>query len=170
MQRRTLLGLGMAGAAVVSLAGVGAAWLHEPALRDGRLLPPGRKVFRAVANAVLDGSLPDAIEDRGAALDDHLKRMDTTLAGLPVQMQDELGTLLAVLDWAPLRLALASLSSAWDVATISEVERALQSMRTSSSMLRRQAYGALRDLTHAAYFSEPSTWVLLHYPGPGALA
>ena len=170
MQRRTLLGLGMAAAAVVSLVGAGAAWLHDPAWRDGRLLRSGREVLRAVANAVLDGSLPDATEERSAALDNHLQRMETTIAALPVHMQEELGTLLAVLASAPLRRIVVGLAAPWDVAPISEAQRALQSMRTSSSMLRRQAYGALRDLTHAAYFVEPSTWVLLHYPGPRALA
>ena len=169
MQRRTLLGLSMAGAAVASLLGAGAAWLHEPAWRDGQLLPSGREVLRAVANAVLDGSLPEAPKERSAALDNHLQRMDAAIAGLPAHLQDELGTLLSLLAVAPLRRALTGLSSPWDSASVSDVQQALQSMRTSSLMLRRQAYGALRDLTHAAYFVDASTWPLLHYPGPRVL-
>jgi hypothetical protein len=43
-------------------------------------------------------------------------------------------------------------------------------MRQSSLLLRRQAYGALRDLTHAAYFADATTWPLLRYPGPRTLA
>ena len=54
-------------------------------------------------------------------------------------------------------------------ASIGEVQAALESMRASSLMVRRQAYGALRDLTHAAYFSDPSTWTSLRYPGPRAI-
>jgi hypothetical protein len=170
MQRRTLLGLGAAGAALFSLAGVGVAWMHEPAWRDGRLLPAGRIVLRAVANAVLDGSLPEPEPARAAALDDHLQRMESTLGGMPAHVQDEVATLLALLAMPPVRLALACLSSPWDTATTAAVQSSLQSMRVSTVMLRRQAYGALRDLTHAGYFADPATWPRLGYPGPKALA
>jgi hypothetical protein len=170
MQRRTLLGLGVAGAAVVSLVGVGAAWMHEPAWGKGRLLPPGRDVLRAVANAVLDGSLPEAHGDRGVALEDHLRRVQTTVAGMPAHVQDELGTLLSLLSMAPLRRTLAGLPVPWNEASVAQVQTALQSMRSSTLMLRRQAYGALRDLTHAAYFADPATWPLMRYPGPRTIA
>jgi hypothetical protein len=170
MQRRTLLGLGMAGAAALSLVGVGASWLQEPAWHNGRLLPLGLEVFRAVANAVLDGSLPEQPIAREAALDLHLQRMEKTLNGLPVHVQDEVAMLLGLLSVAPLRRTLAALSPSWTEASIGEVQTALQSMRASSLMVRRQAYGALRDLTHAAYFSDSSTWASLRYPGPRAIA
>jgi hypothetical protein len=169
MQRRTLLGLGVAGAAALSLVGVGASCMHAPAWLDGRLLPPGRAVLRAVANAVLDGSLPEEPAERASSLDRHLERMETTIGGLPRHVQDELGTLLAVLSCAPLRRTLAALAPPWAAASIDEVQAALQSMRASSLTLRRQAYAALRDLTHAAYFSDPSTWPTLGYPGPRAI-
>jgi len=42
-------------------------------------------------------------------------------------------------------------------------------MRVSGTTLRRQAYHALRDLTQAAYFSDPGTWAALGYPGPRPL-
>jgi hypothetical protein len=170
MQRRTLLGLGVAGAAAVTLVGIGTAWKHEAAWRDGRLLPAGRDVLHAVANAVLDGSLPEAQGERGAALEHHLQRMHAIIAGMPTHVQDELSTLLSLLSMAPVRRALAGLSSPWSVASISEVQVALQSMRSSTLMVRRQAYSALRDLTHAAYFADPSTWPLMGYPGPRSIA
>ena len=84
--------------------------------------------------------------------------------------QSELADLLALLAMPPLRATLAGLSNAWEHASVADVQAALQSMRQSSLLLRRQVYGALRDLTHAAYFADESTWPLLRYPGPRSLA
>ena len=57
MQRRTLLKLGLGAAALLAVAGGGLACC-DPGLADGRMTPAGRAVFRRVARAVLDGSLP----------------------------------------------------------------------------------------------------------------
>jgi hypothetical protein len=171
MQRRTLLGLGVAGAAALALAGGGAALLlSTPSWRDGQLLPAGQRVLRAVARAVLDGSLPGDAALQSAALDAHLTRMDATLGAMSPATQGEVADLLTVLAAAPGRLALTGLSQPWDDAPVAAVQRALQTMRLSTLGLRRQAYQALRDLTHAAYFADPSTWVLLGYPGPVKVA
>ena len=170
MQRRTLLGLGVAGAAVLALAGGGAAWMVEAAWRDGELLPAGRRVLAPIARAVLDGSLPADPGAADSAINAHIARMQTLLRGLPPHTQRELADLLALLALQPGRRVLAGLSSTWDDAAVSEVQAALQSMRQSSLLLRRQAYNALRDLTHAAYYADASTWLLLRYPGPRAVA
>jgi hypothetical protein len=168
MQRRTLLGLGLAGAALMTV-GAAAAWLHEPAWRDGHLLAPGRRVLGAVAGAVLDGSLPDDPGARGAALEAHLQRVQVLLRAMPPHTHTEVDRLLTMLATPPVRIALTGLSSSWNEAPTRDVQAALQSMRMSSLQLRRQIYGALRDLTHAAYFSDASTWPLLRYPGPNAV-
>jgi hypothetical protein len=170
MQRRTLLGLGVAGAALLALAGGGAALMYERAWRDGKLLPAGRRVLAAVARAVLDGSLPSDAAARATAIDGHLTRLQATVSAMPAHTQSEVADLLALLSMPPLRVTLTGLSSPWEQASVADVQAALQSMRQSSLLLRRQAYGALRDLTHAAYFADASTWPLLHYPGPRTLA
>jgi hypothetical protein len=170
MQRRTLLGLGVTGAAVLALAGGGAALMYERAWRDGTLLPAGRRVLAAVARAVLDGSLPNDAAAQATAIDGHLTRMQATVSALPPHTQSEVADLLALLSMPPLRVALTGLSSPWEQASVADVQAALQSMRQSSLLLRRQAYGALRDLTHAAYFADATTWPLLRYPGPRTLA
>jgi hypothetical protein len=169
MQRRTLLGLGVAGGALLALAGSGIALMYEAAWRNGRLEPAGRSVLGAVARAVLDGSLPVETADQTAAIDTHLTRMNATVAAMSPNTQGEIADLLALLAMPPGRRALAGLASPWPRATLAELQGALQSMRQSSLLLRRQAYGALRDLTHAAYFSDPSAWPLLGYPGPRLL-
>ena len=170
MQRRTLLGLGVAGAAIVALAGGAAAWMYEAAWRDGKLLPAGRRVFAAVARAVLDGSLPADASAQVAAVESHLMRMEATINAMPPHTQAEIADLLALLHLPPVRATLTGLPQAWDSAPLRDVQAALQTMRESSLLLRRQAYGALRDLTHAAYFADASTWSLLRYPGPRALS
>jgi hypothetical protein len=170
MQRRTLLGLGVVSGAVLALAGGGAAFLYERVWQDGKFLPAGRLVLASVARAVLDGSLPIDRAAQALALEGHLTRLEATLNAMPSHTQQEVADLLALLAIPPLRITFVGLSSPWEQAAVTDVQSALQSMRQSSLLLRRQAYNALRDLTHAAYFAEASTWPLLRYPGPRALA
>ncbi len=170
MQRRTLLGLGVASAALVATAGGAAALLYERTWRDGKLLPAGRRVFAAVARAVLEGSLPSDASAHAVVIDNHLLRVEATVGAMPAHTQSEVADLLALLVLPPLRSIFAGLHTPWEQASVDEVQVALQSMRQSSLLLRRQAYHALRDLTHAAYFADASTWPLLKYPGPRGLA
>jgi hypothetical protein len=166
MERRTLLKLGVASGAALALLGGGAALLFEPAWRDGRLSPNGETIFVAVARAVLDGSLPIDTAARRSALGAHLERMSATLRSMSPSAQTEVARLLALLSTPPGRLAMAGLTSDWESAQTPQIQLALKAMRTSRLLLRRQAYHALRDLTHAAYFSDRSTWTQLGYPGP----
>ena len=168
MQRRTLLRLGLGAAAALAVAGGGLAWVR-PGLVGNRLTPGGRKVFRAVARAVLDGSLPTAGAPREAALASLLDRLDTTLAGFPAAIQAELSQLLALLAAPPGRLALVGLRGDWPEATPAELQQALQDMNRSGLALRQQAYHALRDLTNAAYYADAQAWAAIGYPGPRRL-
>jgi len=168
MQRRTLLRLGVAGVALLTLAGGGLALL-QPGLRDGRLTLAGRELFGALATGVLDGMLPTAPPARQAAIEGHLARLDAAIAALAPAARAELSQLTALLHSLPGRLAMCGMTTEWAHATVDEVQQALQSMRLSRLELRQQAYHALRDLTNAAYFAEPATWAALGYPGPRAL-
>lgn len=153
---------------ILTVAG-GTAALLRPGFADGRLSAGGREVFHAVGRAVLDGSLPTAPEAANAALGAHLARLNDTIAGFPAHSRDELSLLLSLLASAPGRIGLAGLTTPWSTATVEQIQHALQSMRTSSLSLRMQAYHALRDLTNAAYYADPSSWALLRYPGPRTL-
>jgi hypothetical protein len=166
MQRRTLLKLGVTGSAALALVGGGVALFYEPAWRVDRLTGMGRTVFEAVARAVLDGSLPVDAAALRSALASHLERIDGTLRAMAPATQREVADLLALLALPPGRIALAGLTTDWAYASVAQVHAALQSMRTSRLTLRRQAYHALRDLTHAAYFADSATWTQLGYPGP----
>jgi hypothetical protein len=170
MQRRTLLGLGLAGTAALGLAG-GAAWLLAlpAAWREGRLQPPGRRVMHAVARAVLDGVLPGEVAAQSMVLEAHLDRLSAAVAAFPPAAQAEIDKLLTLLSTAPGRLGLAGLADDWSEASVAALHDALQMMRASRLVLRRQAYHALRDLTHAAHYAEPAAWPLMGYPGPRPL-
>lgn len=165
MRRRTWLGLGVASALALA-AGAGViALVSAPGLADGKLSANAREVFTGLARGLLEGTMPD--EPRAiAAL---LGRIDALVANLPPHAQAELSQLLALLASTPGRRAFAGLAPAWSDATAAEVQGALQSLRFSQLALRRQGYQALHDIVGAAYFSEPDTWALLGYPGPGAL-
>jgi hypothetical protein len=168
MQRRTLLKLGAGAATVLALAGAGVAFI-QPGLAGGHLLPRGKAVFEAVARAVLDGSLPTDEALRNAALKAHLLRVGDAIAAFPQAVQAELAQLLAILATSPGRTLLAGLHVDWHLASVTELQAALKEMRHSSLSVRQQAYHALRDLTNAAFYSAPSAWPLLGYPGPRAV-
>ena len=165
MQRRRLLKLGVTTAVALSIVGGAAAWLH-PGLERGTLSPLGREVFRSVAMAVLDKTLPVQDGAREIALDGLLNRVDVLVSALPQHAQNELSQLLSLLGHPAGRLSLAGLTKPWADASLEEIQKALQGMRVSSLAVRQQAYAALHDITAGAYFSEPSSWSLLGYPGP----
>jgi hypothetical protein len=164
MRRRTWLALGAGSAVVLAVAG-GSLALLGPALRDGRLSDGAREVFGAAARGVLEGTLPEGTS-QPAAMKGLIGRIEALISNLPPHAQAELGQLLALLASAPRRVGMASLHTRWEEASPVQVQVALQSMRTSSISLRRQAYQALHDIVGAAYFSDPGTWVTLGYPGP----
>lgn len=165
MQRRTLLKLGAASAAVLLVAG-GTAALLQPGLAGGALSASGREVFSAVGRAVLDKTLPSDDGARHIALNGLLARIDVLVLSLPPHAQAELSQLLALLASAPGRRTLAGLSQPWPEASVADIQHALQEMRLSRLALRQQAYAALHDITAGAYFSDPASWPLLGYPGP----
>ena len=169
MQRRTLLKLGVGATVTLAVLGGGAALLR-PGLVDGKMTEPAQTLMRAVAEAVLEGSLPADASARATALDAHLERLQGLVLGFPPATRDELSQLLALLTTAPGRLAIGALSQDWPQAGVRSVQAALQAMRTSRLAIRLQVYQALRDLTNAAYYADAGTWTLLGYPGPRALA
>jgi hypothetical protein len=165
MQRRTLLRLGATSAALLALIG-GTAVLINPGLERQALTPAGREVFRAIGLGVLDKTLPDAAAAKDAELAVLLGRIDGLISTLAPHAQAELSQLLSILASGAGRLALVGLSTPWAIASAAEVQAALQGMRLSSLAVRQQAYAALHDITAGAYFSDPSTWPILGYPGP----
>ena len=168
MQRRTLLKLGGAASALLAVVGSTAA-LIRPGLERGSLTPAGREVFRAIAIGVLDKTLPEQPAAKQAAVSSLLTRIDALITALPHHAQAELSQLLAILASGAGRLALAGLATPWATASVADIQMALQSMRLSTLVMRQQTYAALHDITAGAYFSEPTTWTVLGYPGPSKI-
>jgi hypothetical protein len=167
-QRRRFFKLGLAGAAVLAVGG-GVALMAKPLFNGKQLAPHAQTIMVAVARGVLGPSLPKDPAARQKALDGLLKRLDDLVNSLPPHAQAELGQLLGLLGTAAGRFGLAGLGKAWDSASDAEVEAALQGMRTSGVAMKRQAYSALHDMAAGAYFSDPSTWGLMGYPGPNPI-
>lgn len=160
------LGLGSA----VVLA-VGGGWLASAApgwQRVAGFSAGAQQVWRSLARGLLDGVLPsdESGQAQAQALDGLLARLHVAVLALPSHAQQELSQLLALLASAPGRVGLAGLVTDWPQAPLADVHAALQDMRSSRIGLRVQAYLALHDLVGAAYFSEPTTWTVLDYPGP----
>ena len=168
MQRRTLLKLGATSAALLAIVG-GTAALIQPGLERGALTAAGREVFRAIGLGVLDKTLPEQLAAKETALTGLLRRIDVLVSALPLHAQAELSQLLSILASGAGRRALAGLVTPWPEASAIHVQAALQDMRLSSLAARQQAYAALHDIAAGAYFSEPSTWPMLGYPGPLAI-
>jgi hypothetical protein len=165
VERRTLLRVGAGAAVVLAVAGGGIAY-WRPGVSKGRLSDSGRRIFRTVGNALLDGSLPAEAAARETALTQWLQRLDDTIAALPKALRDELAQLLALLNTTPGRRWLTGLGDDWSSASVPQIQAALQLMRVAPSQVRQQAYHALHELASASYFAAPSTWRLMGYPGP----
>ena len=160
-----MLTLGVVSIAVLAVGG-GLVAALRPGLREARLTTGGREVFSGASRGLLDGSLPAEGAALERALQSLLERIEGLIAALPPHAQSELSQLLALLASAGGRRALAGLADPWPLASVGDIQQALQAMRISGLSLRQQAYQALHDIVVSAYFSDPHTWGLLGYPGP----
>lgn len=170
ISRRTFLAAGALGATAL----VAARWLRAPHAPPGdaslsTLDADAQAILRAVIPVMLDGALPEEVEARRAAIADALRGIDAAVAGLPPSVQEELRQLFALLALPPARLALARVSTPWDQASTMEVRAFLDRFRGSSLMLLRSAYGALHELTFAAWYGNDASWPRIGYPGPPSL-
>ncbi len=171
ISRRTFLTAGVLGATAL----VAARWLRSPHAPPGNgalraLDADAQAILGAVVPVLLDGALPVAAAARKAAIDDTLRGIDVAVAGLAPSAQEELRQLFALLALPPARLALARVSVPWNEAPPAEVRAFLRRFRGSSLMLLRSAYGALHELTFAAWYGNPASWTRIGYPGPPDLS
>lgn len=164
MQRRQLLQIGAVASLAVIAVGGGLV-LMRPRAQGAELNAESRALFGAVARAVLEGMLPPG-DAAVPALDHHIDRVQQTLRGFTPGVQSELAQLLRILCTAPGRRLVAGLQPPWEIASVDEVQQALQALRTSRLAMRQQIYHALRDITNGAYFSDPAAWSAIGYPGP----
>ena len=122
-------------------------------------------MLRSIARAMLQGALPN--EDD--ALDTALAGIDVAIAGLPPDVQREIGQLFGLLEFPVTRRLLAGIGS-WRSASNTDVARFLQSWRVSNAALLRSGYAALHQLVMAGWYGNDAAWPRLGYPGPPRIA
>jgi hypothetical protein len=171
ISRRTFITTGLLGAAALATA----HWLRGPHAPPGdaslrALDADAQAILGAIVPVMLAGALPVAVEARRQAVADTVRGIDIAVSGLSPNSQDELRQLFALLALPPARLAIARVSAPWPQASETEVRACLDRFRGSSLTLLRSAYGALHQLTFAAWYGSPASWSRIGYPGPPELA
>ena len=170
ISRRTFITTGILGAVALATA----HWLRGPHAPPGdatlrTLDADAQAILRAIVPVMLAGALPEDAEARRVAIADTVRGIDTAIAGLSPSAQDELRRLFALLALPPARLAIARVSDPWNQASEADVRACLDRFRSSSLTLLRSAYGALHQLTFAAWYGNGTAWARIGYPGPPVL-
>jgi len=167
--RRTFLKVGLAGAAVLTLA----RWIDGPVLAatpskflDAR----ARRTVGALVPVVLAGALPADEAARQAAIPEIVTAFDRAVSGLAPPVQREIGELFSFLHTAPLRIAVTGLWKPVEECTPEQLRDFLLRWRDSPFDLQRASYRALTQLIQAAWYGNPVSWASIGYAGPPALA
>ncbi|MCB9681636.1 MAG: gluconate 2-dehydrogenase subunit 3 family protein [Alphaproteobacteria bacterium] len=166
LTRRGLLGVGLGGAALLAVGGIGVALrptvLREPAMPLQALSPRAFSVLAAVADRVCPGG--DGAPTAAAV---HVaEKVDALMATLPSAVAAELEQALMLLENALAGLVLDGRPRTFTASTPAQQDVILATWRDSSLQLRRQVYRAVRGLTAAAYHGSPETYASVGYPGP----
>jgi len=172
LSRRRLLKAGIAGGAVLAIAG-GVAWFARRALDRGAarsLDQDATAIVRAIVPGMLGAALPSLEPGRGSAIEETVAAVDRAIAGLPPAARAEIAQLFALLALAPGRRVFAGVASPWAEASAGEVDAFLRAWQTSGWALKRTAYDALHQLVIAAWYANPRSWPAIGYPGPPTLA
>jgi hypothetical protein len=163
LSRRTFIKVGLFGALALAAAG-GIYRVTRPSspvspyLLDDR----AKSALRAIASALLQGSMPDTPQ----SVDVHLVRVQTAISGLPVHTQMEIEDLFGLLVLGPARRFLVGIPDDWERAKREDVVAFLQSWRMHRLGLLQSAYHALHDLVIGPWYADESNWAAIGYPGP----
>lgn len=166
--RRAFLQVGLAGAAVLTLA----RWIDGPLLAasPSRFLDArGRRTVGALVPVVLAGALPADEAARQAAIPEIVAAFDRAASGLAPPVQREIGELFSFLHTAPLRIAVTGLWKPVEECTPEQLRDFLLRWRDSPFDLQRASYRALTQLIQAAWYGNSASWASIGYAGPPAL-
>jgi hypothetical protein len=166
MRRRSFLIAGIAGSALLAVAGW---WTLSRKLAPAALAPETDAIVRAIVPAMLAGALPADAQARSTAIDETVVNVARAIEGLPPASRDELARLFALLALTPGRRAFAGVASPWNEASEDEVLAFLDGWRDSGWALKRSAYDALHQLVIAAWYGNERAWAAIGYPGPPSL-
>ncbi|HYD79282.1 MAG TPA: hypothetical protein VEC06_05695 [Paucimonas sp.] len=163
LSRRSFLKVGLFGALALAATGGIYRLARGPVSPAPYILDDeARTALRAIASALLHGALPASAQ----AVDTHLARVQTAIAGLPLNTQKEIQDLFGLLVLGPTRRFLVGLPEDWAHARQEDVVAFLQSWRTHRLGLLQSAYHALHDLAIGPWYADESNWAAIGYPGP----
>lgn len=169
--RRQFLG----GGALAVLAFGAGGWLAAR-VTDGSPLPlvaglqhldaGQQQMLGCIADAVLDGALPEDAAQRAQWLGRIVQNIDASIGCLPLELQIDTKKLLSMLAFAPTRLLVIGQWGGWASTTRASVGATLKSLSESTNPTRRIVYRVVRDLSVAGFYGDRRSWELIGYPGP----
>jgi hypothetical protein len=171
LSRRSVLKLGLAAGAVLSVSSLGAGLAgcsrREAAAAAGLrcLRDADVELFRAVLRVMLAGSLP-----ADAPLEGHLARIDDAVLRLGGPARREVFKLFDLLHLRPTRWLTTGIAEPWREATAPQVAAFLERWRDSRVGLLNAGYLAFNKLCCTSHYTQPEGWAQLGYPGPLAWA
>jgi len=175
VNRGTLLRTGIAGTALLAIAGcahsrIGANAFEDDAWSYRVLGVPERSLIAALAGAFLNAALPrDGAQPQRDALLAAVRGFDTAVAGLPPADVAKIKQLLGLLDNPFLKPLATGIWSSWSEATTADVASFLTRWRYSPIELFRGGYDVLHQLTMAAWYGQNRAWGAIGYAGPPKL-
>ncbi len=164
LSRRSFIGLGVGGAAVLSLGGIG---LRPTALRPSAapLVALDARTFSVLAAfaervAPGGGAFPPASAVKVA------EKVDALLATCPASMLAEFKQALLLFDNALAGLMFDARPSTFSSCDAQTQDAIMESWQNSRLDLRRQVYKAIRGLCAGAYYGSAEVYAAVGYPGP----
>jgi hypothetical protein len=164
--RRTVLKVGLGGAAILAAGGIGLGLrpsvLRSPS-RPLRVLSPVEfSVLAAFAERVAPGGrgFPPASQ-LGVA-----EKLDDYLFFKPDGVRKEVRQALHLVENAVAGFVLDGRPRTFTASTPAEQDAILEAWRHSRLHVRRTVYAALHGLCAATYYATPSTYPMTGYPGP----
>lgn len=164
------------GGSVLAIAALGAGGWLAARVTDGSPAPlvdglehlgaGEQQMMARIADAVLDGVLPEEPGLRAEWLSRIASNIDASINVLPLDLQIDTKKLLAMLAFAPTRLLVIGQWGGWQSASRDEVSARLQALSESTNATHRIVYRVVRDLSVAGFYGDRRSWELIGYPGP----
>ncbi|WP_028774569.1 twin-arginine translocation signal domain-containing protein [Shewanella waksmanii] len=164
MKRRTFLTTALVGTGALAL---GVNVYSPPAVNINPALDnPHRLLFSVLLPVILDGAFPTVESHRLAAQTRTLDAIEQTISVLPQDQREELMQLLELLEQRLGLLLLTGNMTPLMMRNPQELAALLERWRGHYLDMMVTAYGGLRDLIMASYYSCPEHWHHLHYDKP----
>lgn len=163
MNRRVFLKYGIVGGVLLGTSGIGLlTWptkrTYQPRRKLAVFTPREFAVLAAVGARTVGAPEKDPVEIAHG--------VDTALSYQPKDAQREMRQLVMLFENALTGLILDGHLGPFTSLSPEAQDKVLGAWRDSSVPVRRTGYTALRKLTQAAHYAQPSTWAQVGYPGP----